>query len=159
MNASHVRELQTYISCQVNIDEVKVECRHNMRYHAKRAAAVFYKDKVTAQKKLKKHAAASEAIVGEAFQNISQLKHEVSFQKEERYCERLSKDEAVLKERDMVKETLLLDCKFQSNQLTKLKQRQSSAQSTDSRIIDEFLEQVEKSKIESKESKYVAAKA
>ena len=68
MNAAHVRELQTYISCQVNIDEVKVECRHNMRYHAKRAATVFYKDKVTAQKKLKKHAASYEAIVGDAYQ-------------------------------------------------------------------------------------------
>ena len=48
------------------------------------------KDKVTAQKKLKKHAAASEAIVGDASQNISQLKNEVSFQKEERDYERLS---------------------------------------------------------------------
>ena len=47
----------------------------------KRAATVLAKEKFTEQKKLKKHAAASEAIIGDAYQNISQLKHEVSFQK------------------------------------------------------------------------------
>ena len=45
-----------------------------------------------------------------------QLKHEVSFQKEERDSERLAGDEAVLKERDIGKKTLLLDRKFQPNQ-------------------------------------------
>ena len=59
----------------------------------------------------------------------------------------------------MVKETLMLDWKYQSNQLTKLKQRQSSAQSTDSRIISELIEQVEKLNIDSKGSKDAAAKA
>ena len=44
-------------------------------------ATLLAKDKVTEQKKLKRHAAAPEAIVGYAYQNISQLKHEVSFQK------------------------------------------------------------------------------
>ena len=58
----------------------------------------------------------------------------------------------------MVMETLMLDWKSQSNQLTKLKQRQSSAQSTDICIISELLEQVEKLKIYSKESKYAAPK-
>ena len=53
----------------------------------------------------------------------------------------------------------MLDWKSQSNQLTKLKQRQSSAQSTDSRIISELLEQVDKLKIDSKESKDAASKA
>ena len=57
------------------------------------------------------------------------------------------------------KKTLLLDRKCQSNQLTKLKQRQSSAQSTDSRIISELLEQVDKLKIDSKQSKDAAAKS
>ena len=52
-------------------------------------------------------------------------------------------------ERAMRKKTLLLDLKFQSNQLPKLKQHQSSAQSTDSRIISELLEQVDKLKIDS----------
>ena len=59
----------------------------------------------------------------------------------------------------MRKKTLLLDRKFQSKQLTKLKQRQSSAQSTDSRIISELLEQVDKLKIDSKQSKYESAKS
>ena len=58
----------------------------------------------------------------------------------------------------MGKETLLLDQKVQSNQLTKLKQRQYSSQSTDISIISELIEQVEKLKIDSKESKYAAAK-
>ena len=62
-------------------------------------------------------------------------------------------------ERDMGKDTLLLDWKLQSNQLTKLNQRHYSAESTDSRIISEFLEQVEKLKIDWKEYKYAAAKA
>ena len=59
----------------------------------------------------------------------------------------------------MVKKTLILDRKLQFNQLTKLNQRQYSAQSNDSRIISAFLEQVEKLKIASKESKDTAAKA
>ena len=58
----------------------------------------------------------------------------------------------------MLKETLLLDRKFQSNQLTKLKQLQSSSQYNDSFIISELLEQVEKLKIYLKESKDAAAK-
>ena len=61
-------------------------------------------------------------------------------------------------ERDMGKKALLLERKFQSNQLTKLKQRQYSSQSTDISIISELIEQVEKLKIDSKESKYAAAK-
>ena len=71
----------------------------------------------------------------------------------------LAGDEAVLQERVMGNETFLLDRKFQSNQLTKLKQRQSSAQSTDSRIISELLKQVKKLKIDLKQSKDAAAKA
>ena len=59
----------------------------------------------------------------------------------------------------MGNETLLLDRKFQSKQLTKLKQRQSSAQYTDSRIISELLEQVDKLNIDSKQSKDAAAKS
>ena len=47
-------------------------------------------------------------------------------------------------EREIGKKTLLLDRKFKSNQLTKLNQRQSLAQYTDSCIIGELLEQVEK---------------
>ena len=90
MNAAHVRELRTAISCQASIDKVKVESHHKIRYQAKRSATVLAKDNVTAQKKLKKHAETSEAIVIDASQNISQLKHEVSFQKEERYRERLA---------------------------------------------------------------------
>ena len=58
----------------------------------------------------------------------------------------------------MGKKALLLERKFQSNQLTKLKQRQYSSQSTDISIISELIEQVEKLKIDSKESKYAAAK-
>ena len=77
MNDAHTRELKTTLSCQVNIDKMKVEYHHNMWDQAKRAATVLVKDKVTEQKKLKKHAAASEAIIGDAYQNISQLKHEV----------------------------------------------------------------------------------
>ena len=52
-----------------------------MQYQAKRAATVLAKYNITAQKKLKKHAAASEAIVRDVSQKISQLKHEVSFHK------------------------------------------------------------------------------
>ena len=59
----------------------------------------------------------------------------------------------------MRKKILLLDRKFQSKQLTKLNQRQSSAQSTDSRIISELLEQVDKLKIDSKQFKDAAAKS
>ena len=65
----------------------------------------------------------------------------------------------VLQDSVVVKETLILDRKVQSNQLTQLNQRQSSAQSTDSSIISELLEQVEKLKIYLKESKDAAAKA
>ena len=83
-----------------------------MRDQEKRAAIVLAKDNVTAQKKLKKHAAASEAIVGYSSQNISQLKHEVLFQKKDRYRERLAGDDALLQERAMGKETLLLDQKI-----------------------------------------------
>ena len=43
---------------------------------AKRAATALSKYKVTAQKKTKKNAAASEAIVGDVSKNIYQLKHE-----------------------------------------------------------------------------------
>ena len=64
----------------------------------------------------------------------------------------------MLQVRAMGKETLLFDRKFKSNQLTKLKQHQSSAQSTDSRIVSELLEQVEKLNIDSKESKDEPAK-
>ena len=159
VNAANVREMQTALSCQANIDEVKVESHHNMQHQAKLSATVLSKYKIIAQKKLKKHAAASEAIVRDASQKISQLKHEVSFQKEERDCERLAGDEAVSQESVMGNETLLLDRKSQSKQLTKLKQRQSSVQSTDSRIISELLEQVDKLKIDSKESKDAASKA
>ena len=150
VHAAHVRELQTDISFQDNIDEVKVKYQHNMKYQAKRATTVLANEKFTAQKNLKKHSAASEAIVGDASQNISQLKHEVSFQKEDIDHERLSGDKDVSQERAMGKETLLLDQKFQSNQLTEIKQRQYSAQSTDSRISSELLEQVEKLKIDPK---------
>ena len=90
MNADHVRELQTALSCQANIDEVKVESHQNIQEQAKRAATVLAKEKVTAQKKLKKHAADSQAIVGDASQNIYQLKHELLFQKEERDYKRLA---------------------------------------------------------------------
>ena len=58
----------------------------------------------------------------------------------------------------MVKKTLILDRKLQFNQLTKLNQRQYSSQSTNSRIISELLEQLEKLKIDSKESKEATAK-
>ena len=54
-----------------------MEYHHKMRYQAKRAATILAKEKVTADKKQKKHAAASEAIVRDASQNISQLKQEV----------------------------------------------------------------------------------
>ena len=64
----------------------------------------------------------------------------------------------MLREREIGKKTLLLDRKIQSNQLTKLKQRQYSAQSTDSCIISELLEQVKKLNIYSKESKEVSSK-
>ena len=64
-----------------------------------------------------------------------------------------------MQERTTRKKILLLDRKFQSKQFTKLKQRQSSAQSTDSRIISELLEQVDKLKIDSKQYKDVAAKS
>ena len=77
VNAAHVRELQTALSCQANIDKVKLEYHHDMKDQAKRIATVLAKDKVTTQNKLKKHASASEAIVGDASQKISQLKHEV----------------------------------------------------------------------------------
>ena len=53
----------------------------------------------------------------------------------------------------------MLDRNFQSNQLTKLKQRQSSAQSTNSSITSELLEQVDKLNIDSKQSKDEAAKS
>ena len=142
MNAAHVRELQTDLSCQDNNDEVKVEFHHKMRDQAKCEDTVLAKYRVTAQRKLKKHSAASEAIVGDASQNISQLKHEVSSQKEEIYREKLAGNKAVSQEREMGNKTLLLDRKFQSNQLTTLNQRQYSDQSTDSRIISELLEQV-----------------
>ena len=89
-NDAHVRELQTALSCQANIDEVKVEYHHRMQDQAKCTATLLAKDKVTAQKKMKKHAAASEEIVRDASQNISQLKHEVSFKKLKRDCKRLS---------------------------------------------------------------------
>ena len=56
---------------------MKVESHHKMQYQAKRAATVLAKDKVTAHKKLNKHAAASEEIIGDASQKISQLKYEV----------------------------------------------------------------------------------
>ena len=117
---------------------VKVESHRKMGYQEKRAATVFSKDKFTGQKKLKKHAAASEAIIRDASQKISQMKTEVSFHKKERDRESLAGDEAVLLERAMVKNTIILDRKFQSNQLTKLKQHQSSVQSTNSPIISEF---------------------
>ena len=61
-----------------------------MRDQVKRAATVLAQDNVTAQKKLKKHAAASEKIDIDASQNSYELKHEVSFQKEERYCETMA---------------------------------------------------------------------
>ena len=110
------------------------------------------KDKVNEQKKQKKHASDSEAIIRDAYQNIFKLKHEVSFKKEERDRERLAGDEAMSQDREMRKKTLLLDRKFQSNQLTKLNQLQSSAQSTDSHIISELLEQVERLQIDLEES-------
>ena len=159
MNDVHLRELQTDFSYKANIYEVKVESHHKMWDQAKRASTVLAKYKFTAQKKLKKHAATSAAIVGVASQNISPLKHEVSFQKEVIDRESLSGEESVFQERTMVKKTHLLDRKSQSNQLTKLKQRQYFAQSNDSRIISELLEQVEELKIDSKESKYAAAKS
>ena len=87
---------------------------------AKHATTVLAKDMVTSQKKSKKHEVASEDIVGDATQNISQLKHDVSFQKEEGDRERLAGEKAMSQERAMGKDTLLLDRKFQSNQLTKL---------------------------------------
>ena len=65
MNAAHVRKLETAISCQANIDEVKEESHHNMKDQEKRAANVLAKYKVTTQKKLKTHAAAYEEIVGD----------------------------------------------------------------------------------------------
>ena len=43
----------------------------------KRADTVLAKEKFTEQKKRKIHASSSEAIIGDAYQNISQLKHEV----------------------------------------------------------------------------------
>ena len=61
-----------------------MESHHKMWDQAKRASTTLAKDKVTAQKKLKKYAAASEAILRDTSKNISQLKHEVSFHKEER---------------------------------------------------------------------------
>ena len=83
-----------------------------MQDQYKCAAIVLARDKFTAQKKLKKYAAASETIVGDSSQNISQLKHEVSFQKEDRDRERIAGDADLLKEREMGKETLLLDQKI-----------------------------------------------
>ena len=77
VNSSHVRELQTALFWKAKIDEVKVESHQKMRYQEKRATIILAKDKVTAQKKLRKHAEASEAIVGDAYQNIFQLKNEV----------------------------------------------------------------------------------
>ena len=59
----------------------------------------------------------------------------------------------------MGKKTIMLDRKLQSNQLTKIKQSQWYDQSTDSRIISELLEQVEKLNIDSKEFKDAAAKS
>ena len=106
MNDDHVRELQTALSCQANIDKIKVESNHNMQYQAKCAATFLDKDRVTAHKKLKKYAAVSEAIVRDASGNISQVKHEVLFYKEERYCERISGERAVLQERAMRKKKL-----------------------------------------------------
>ena len=58
-----------------------MESHHKMRVQAKRAATVLAKDKVTSKKKPEKHAAASEEIVRDTSQNISQLKYEVSFKK------------------------------------------------------------------------------
>ena len=95
MTDAHVREMQTALSCQANIDEVKVESHHKMRYQSKRAATVLAKDKFAAQKKLKKHAAACESIVEDEYQNISQLKNLVYFLKEEIDCESLSGGEAM----------------------------------------------------------------
>ena len=92
MDAAHVRELQTSLLCQTKIVEAKVVSHHKMRDQSKRAATVLDKDKVNAQKKLKKNAVDSESIIGEAYQNISQLKHEVSFQKEEIDRERIAGD-------------------------------------------------------------------
>ena len=112
MNAAHVRELKTTISVQAKVDRVKVESHHKMQDQAKRADNVLSKDTVTAQKKLKKHSEESEAIVGDASQNISQLKHEVSFLKEDRDHERLSGEYAVLQERATGNKILLLDRKF-----------------------------------------------
>ena len=126
---------------------------------AKRAATALSKYKVTAQKKTKKNAAASEAIVGDVSKNIYQLKHEVSFWKKDRYHERLAGDLALSQERVMGKKTLLFDRKFESNQLPKLKQSQYSAQFTDSRITSELLEHVEKLNIDLKESKDTESKA
>ena len=74
------------------------------------------------------------------------MKNGILFHKDDRDRERLAWDKAVPQERAMVKETLLLDHKVQFNQTTKLRQCQSSAQSTDSRVLSEFLEQVEKLK-------------
>ena len=81
VNAAHVREMHTAISWQANIDKVKVESHHRIQDQAKYVDTVLAKEKVTAQKELNKHVAASEAIVGDISINISQLKHEVSFQK------------------------------------------------------------------------------
>ena len=55
MKAAHVRELKTNLSCQVNIDKVKVEYHHKMWDQAKRAGTVLAKDRVTEQKKLMKY--------------------------------------------------------------------------------------------------------
>ena len=134
MNDAHVRKLQTALSCKSKIDKLNVEYHQNMQDQEKHAAAVLAKDKFTTEKKLKKHAATSGEISGKVSQNIYELKHEASFQKEERDSERLSWEEAISQERDIGKKTLLLDYKFQSNQLTKLKQSQYYAQSTDSSI-------------------------
>ena len=80
--------------------------QHNMKYQAKRATTVLANEKFTAQKKLKKHSAASEAIARDASKNISQLKNEVLFHKEERYRERISGKKSVLQERATGKKTL-----------------------------------------------------
>ena len=159
MNAVLVRELQTYLSCHANIDKIKVEYHHKMPDQEKLAGTVLAKDKATAHKKLNKYAASSEVIVVDASQKMFQLKNGVLFQKEEIYRERLTGDEDVSQERVIVNKTLLSDRKFQSYQLTKLKQRQYSTHSTNSCIISESLEQVEKLNIASKESKDAVSKS
>ena len=50
VNAAHVRELQTAISCQANINELRVEYHHKMQDQGKHSGTGLAKDKVTAQK-------------------------------------------------------------------------------------------------------------